>query len=118
MIRLFGKPGGPAPTRQYGFVPGRDEAPEHHLVTISSDARVSLDRNGAVFLNTRRGVVFTANRIGARIWQGLLDRESLESIGARISRETGASPGQARQDTAEFVTELETQGFLSRRIGN
>jgi len=118
MLKLFGKLGRPAPARQFGFEPRRAQVLEQAPVMISSDARVSLDQNGAVFLNTRRGVVFTANRIGARIWQGLLDRESLESIGARISRETGASPGQARQDTAEFVTELETQGFLSRQIGN
>src|SRR5438132_1484924 len=113
MLKLFGKLACLASTP-----PWRGQAREHGPIMISSDARVSLDQNGAVFLNTRRGVVFTANRMGARIWQGLLDRESLESIGAGISRETGAAPDQARQDAAEFVTQLESQGFLSRQIGN
>jgi hypothetical protein len=86
-------------------------------IVISSDARVSLDQNGAVFLNARNGIVFTSNCIGAQIWQGLLDREGVEAIAARISREVGMPHDLVRRDTAEFVGELETQGFLSRRIG-
>jgi hypothetical protein len=92
-------------------------ATERDRIVISPDARVSLDQNGAVFLQARSGVIFTSNRIGARIWQGLRDRESVEAIAARISGESGALHNQVRQDTARFVVELETQGFLSRRIG-
>jgi hypothetical protein len=86
-------------------------------IAISSDARVSLGENGAVFLHARSGIVFTSNHVGARIWQGLLDREGVEAMALRISREAGVPHDLVRRDTAEFVAELETHGFLSRRIG-
>jgi hypothetical protein len=97
--------------------PGRRRTSEGNSSVISPDARVSLDHNGAVFLHVRSGIVFTSNRIGARIWQGLRDREGVETIATRISRENGAPHDLVRQDTAEFVAELHAQGFLSRRIG-
>jgi hypothetical protein len=90
---------------------------EGHPVLISPDARVSLDQSGAVFLHARNGGVFTSNRIGAEIWRGLRDHESVETIAARISRENGLQQDQVRQDTAEFLAELEAQGFLSPRVG-
>ena len=95
----------------------RPASSEGDPIAISSDARVSLDQNGAVFLNARSGIVFTSNHIGARIWQGLLDREGVEAIATRSSRDAGMPHDLVRRDTAEFVAELETQGLLSRRIG-
>jgi hypothetical protein len=86
-------------------------------VTISPDATVSLSQNGAVFLHARSGIVFTSNHIGATIWQGLLGGEGLESITGRISRENGLAQDQVRQDATDFIGELETQGFLIRRMG-
>lgn len=96
---------------------GRRPASEGGPLEISSVATVSLSENGAVFLHGRSGLVFTSNRIGARIWQGVLDRECVQTIATRISREHGAPREQVFQDTAEFVAELETLGFLSRRAG-
>jgi hypothetical protein len=99
------------------LMPGPRRTSEGDPLVISSDARVSLVPNGAVFLHARSGVVFTSNHIGARIWQGLLDREGVETIAARISQEAGVWLDEVRQDTVEFVADLEAQGFLSRRIG-
>jgi uncharacterized protein (DUF362 family) len=90
---------------------------EGQPIVISANARVSLDQNGAVFLSARSGIVFTSNHIGALIWKGLLDREGVETIAARISQQAGARPELVHQDTAEFIAELETHGFLSRRVG-
>ncbi len=98
-------------------MPGPRRTKEGKPIVISADARVSFDQKGAVFLNARSGIVFTSNHIGARIWQGLLDCEGVETIAARISLEAGVRHDQVRQDTAEFIVELETQGFLSRGIG-
>jgi hypothetical protein len=97
--------------------PERRRTSEDSQIVISSDARVSLESNGAVFLHAHSGIVFTSNRIGARIWQGLLDRESVDTIAASICEADDVCQDQVRQDTADFVAELETQGFLSRRIG-
>jgi hypothetical protein len=62
--------------------------------------------------------MFMSNRIGARIWEGLRDRETVELIAASISRQNGVPYGLVKSETAEFVAELETQGFLSRGIEN
>jgi hypothetical protein len=70
-----------------------------------------------VFLHVRRGGVFKSNRIGARIWKGLLDHESLEGIAAQISREYAVPRKQVEQDTTRFLAELETEGFLARQVG-
>lgn len=86
-------------------------------MVISPDAKVSLEPNGAAFLHARTGVLFTSNRIGARIWQGLLEHESLDAIAARISQDHGVRREQARQDAEEFIADLETHGFLSRLAG-
>jgi hypothetical protein len=99
------------------LTPGPRRTSEGDPIVISSDARVSLGQNGAVFLHARSGIVFTSNHVGAQIWQGLLDCEGAEAISARISREAGVPHDLVRQDTVEFVAELETQGFLSRRVG-
>jgi hypothetical protein len=99
------------------LIPGSRRTSEGNPIVISADARVSLGQDGAVFLHARSGVVFTSNRAGARIWQGLLDREGVEAIAASISRDAGVPHDLVRRDTAEFVAELETQGFLSRGIG-
>ena len=84
-------------------------------VVISRDARVSWNRDGAVFIHARSGAVFTSNRAGAVIWQGLRDHESITQIAVRMSREQGIRHAKILQDTSEFVFELEAQGFLQRR---
>jgi hypothetical protein len=94
--------------------PGARRINYGNRVTISPDATVSLSQNGAVFLHARSGIVFTSNRIGARIWQGLLGGEGVETITERISLENGVEQNQVRQDATEFVGELETHGFLIR----
>jgi len=96
---------------------GQRQTSDGSPIEISSDATVSLSENGAVFLNARSGILFTSNQIGARIWEGIRERESVETIAMRISRESGVQKDQVEKDTAEFVAELETHGFLSRRAG-
>jgi len=83
-------------------------------IVISPEARVSSGQDGAAFLHARSGIVFTSNRIGARIWQGLVESESAEVIAARIGREHGVAQDQAYRDAVAFIGELESHGFLSR----
>jgi hypothetical protein len=86
--------------------------------TVSSDARASLDQTGIVFLHVGSGAVFSSNCIGARIWRGLRDRDSLETITADISGEYGVPREQVRRDAAGFVADLEAKGLLARRMGS
>lgn len=83
-------------------------------LTISPDARASMDHDGIVFLHVGSGAVFASNCIGARIWRGLLDHNGLESIAADISGEYGVPREQVQQDAAAFVADLEAKGLLAR----
>jgi hypothetical protein len=83
-------------------------------LTISPDVIASTHPDGVVFLHIGRGDVFNSNRIGARIWRGLIDQEPLGAVTAGIAREYGVEPEQAERDATEFLTDLEAQGFLTR----
>jgi hypothetical protein len=88
----------------------------HNPVRVSPDCTVSLSQEGAVFLQTAKGIVYTSNSIGARIWQGLQDRQSVDEISAQIGREYGVPGERVRHDAVHFLAELESQGFLSRKM--
>jgi hypothetical protein len=85
--------------------------------SISPDARASVQTDGVVFLQLGSGSVFRSNRIGARIWRGLLEREEMDSIAARISHEYAVPREQVDQDAAGFIADLEKQGLLARDAG-
>src|SRR3954462_7360959 len=82
--------------------------------SISPEARASVQPDGVVFLHLGSGSVFRSNRIGARIWQGLLEREGMDAVAANISREYEVPREQAERDAAGFIAELETAGLLAR----
>lgn len=81
---------------------------------ISPDVIASPHQDGVVFLHTGRGQVFQANQIGARIWRGLAERESLGAVAAEIAGEYGIGPEQVERDATAFLRDLEGQGFLTR----
>jgi hypothetical protein len=72
-----------------------------HAVTAS------VHDDGLVLFNTHEGRLFTANHVGARIWDALQRAEPLDDIAARISREYQVPVETARADAARFVAELE-----------
>ena len=74
--------------------------------------RASIHADGAVFLNVERGVIFKSNRLGSRIWQGVQNQESPAAMAAEISREYRIPQQQAAEDTAQFLNQLEAEGFL------
>lgn len=67
-----------------------------------------------MFLHIAKGIVYTSNGIGARVWRGLQDRQSVDEISAQIGRDYGVPGERVRQDAVYFLAELESQGFLSR----
>jgi hypothetical protein len=83
----------------------------------SPDVRASVEQEGVAFLQIRSGSVFRSNRIGATIWQGLVDREEPAMIAGRISAEYGVPVERVRPDVNEFVTRLEKNGFLVHDTG-
>ncbi len=90
---------------------------ETNSFKILPAGRASIHRDGAVFLNVERGVIFKSNRVGSRIWRGVLNQESPAAMAAQISREYAVPEEQAAQDTARFLAQLEAEGFLARNVG-
>jgi len=89
-------------------------SPNTDCFRILPVGRASIHPDGAVFLNVGSGVIFKSNRVGSRIWQGLQNRETPAEMAAQISREYGVPEEQAAEDTAHFLAQLETEGFLAR----
>jgi hypothetical protein len=81
---------------------------------VSPDVKASVREDGIVLLHIARGLVFTSNRVGARIWQGLAASEGLAAITEAISREHGITRERATHDAAAFISTMETEGLLVR----
>jgi hypothetical protein len=81
---------------------------------ISPHQRTSIHPEGIVFFHLETGVLFKANRIAARIWEGLVLEHTPGAIVSGISREYSVPEGRVAEDTARFLMQLEAQGFLLR----
>jgi hypothetical protein len=79
----------------------------------NSHLRTIVNQDGAAVLDTKRGSIATLNATGAYVWQGLERGESLETIIANLSRETGAQPEVVGRDVMDFVETLRAQQLLS-----
>jgi hypothetical protein len=79
---------------------------------IAPDVKASLHSQGIVLINLTRGTVFSANRAGAIIWNGAVERWSLDRIAKSISNEFHIPAQSAHDDTAEFVAQLAAEGLL------
>jgi hypothetical protein len=83
------------------------------MVNDSSHLRTIVNRDGAAVLDTKLGCIATLNSTGAYIWQGLERGDSLETIVASLSRETGEHPEIVGRDVKAFVETLRVQHLLS-----
>src|SRR5215467_13040542 len=81
-------------------------------ITISPFARTTESKDGIVWLQLEEGLVFRANAIGARIWQGLMEKKEPDQIIDEISRDYGAEREQVSGDVAEFLGELATRRLI------
>ena len=79
---------------------------------LAEGLSVSVHDNGLVALDPRSGLVFTATRIGARIWKHLEERASLEGIASEISRAYRIDRATALGDTCRFLADLQRLGLL------
>jgi len=86
--------------------------PGHLGFRIAPDVKASLHSEGIVLINLRRGTVFSANRIGAMIWNAAAERWSLDRVASSISSEFHIPARTAQQDAAEFLAQLAAEGLL------
>ena len=83
--------------------------------TINPDAVRSFHDDGVVILHAGSGRLFSSNKIGARIWSGIEQQLSLETIASDISSAYHIARATAREHALRFLTALEHQALI--RIG-
>lgn len=81
---------------------------------VAPGVKASSHSQGIVLMNSTRGTVFSANRAGAMIWNGVSERWPLDRIVESISREFQVQPMAAQHDAREFVAQLAAEGLLVR----
>jgi len=83
-----------------------------NLFHAASDVRSSVSKDGLVLLHIGSGLIFTANRTGARIWSEIVQGTCPDVVGRGLSREYGLPIAQTTEEVAHFVSELVSQGLL------
>ena len=83
------------------------------MVNNNSHLRTIANQDGAAVLDTKQGSISTMNTSGAYVWQGLERGDSLETIIANLSRETGEQQEIVERDVKNFVETLRAQKLLS-----
>lgn len=84
------------------------------MVSRSSNLRVIVSPDGAAILDIEHDSISTLNPTGAYVWQGLQRGESLETVIAKLARETGEDPLLVERDVRDFVEELQQKQLLPR----
>jgi hypothetical protein len=74
--------------------------------------RASEHSNGLVILHKRKGLVFRANRTGARIWRGLAEGKAPAAIASDLTGELGEPIANTLPHVADFVNVLRSEGLI------
>ena len=85
---------------------------------ISREGKAAIDEEGIVLFHLSTGVIFRANRIGSRIWQGLAGGLTPKMIAAALSSEYGVPVERVEQDAAAFIADLKAHRFLIEAEGS
>ena|ERR1039457_3883766 len=95
------------------MAPGRPE-PEHLKFRVAPNVKASHHADGVVLIHMGRGTVFSANGVGAMIWNGAARQWSLKQVTASISGRFHIPAQTVEHDTAEFLEQLTAEGLLVR----
>ena len=82
----------------------------------STNVIASTHGNGVILLHAATGRLFASNETGARIWQKLTLRFTLDDIADDISRHYHIEIATARRHTAQFVAELKRHSLIAPRV--
>ena len=86
--------------------------------TVSPEVVGSFHDNGVVILHAGSGRLFTSNETGARIWRGIEQQLSLETIANEISSAYHIARTTAREHTLSFLTALEQQALIKMEVAS
>jgi Coenzyme PQQ synthesis protein D (PqqD) len=74
--------------------------------TACPEIRISAHDAGIVLLDTQKGLLYTANAIGGRIWKEAMCGLSGRAIAQRIGWDYGMPCAEVERDTSAFLAEL------------
>jgi hypothetical protein len=86
--------------------------------TVNPEAVRSFHDDGVVILHAGNGRLFTSNETGARIWRGIEQRLSFETIAKEISSAYRIAGSTAREHTLKFLAALEQQALIKREVAS
>jgi Coenzyme PQQ synthesis protein D (PqqD) len=92
--------------------PPQKAGPDPLGFRVAPDVKASVHPDGVVLIHAGSGSVFSANRVGAMIWNGAAERRSLNQLTASISSEFHVPPQIVQQDATEFLAQLAAAGLL------
>jgi Coenzyme PQQ synthesis protein D (PqqD) len=83
-------------------------------VWVDSEAAASIHENGIVILHVGKGRVYAANETGARIWRGIVQEQSLNTIATKISDEYQIPITEAYEHVSAFISDLERHSLVQQ----
>lgn len=92
----------------------RDFSIRDFSLTVNPEAAVSIHDSGIVILHIANGCLYAFNETGARIWRGVEEQLSLETIAAEISAAYQIGRATAREHVVRFLAELERHALIQR----
>jgi hypothetical protein len=84
------------------------------MVPQTPNLKAIFSEDGAVILDIERDSMSTLNPTGAYVWQGLQRGETIHTIIANLSRDTGEDSLLVEPDVREFVAELQQKHLIPR----
>jgi hypothetical protein len=81
-------------------------------VRVAKNVRATINREGAVLRDLKRGGSFALNPLGAKIWQLLQQGLATEQIIDKISADFHASRETVEADVRTFIQKLENQQLI------
>jgi hypothetical protein len=85
---------------------------ESRHLTFAPDVSAHARPDGVVFLHSGKGVLYSSNAVGARIWELLRKGRSVDQIATELAAEFPVPAETIGKDTRQFVGELASAGIV------
>jgi hypothetical protein len=82
--------------------------------SIAPDVRSMINADGGVLLNLKRGVCYSLNGVGARVWSLLAESRGLqpEVVVDQLATQFAVPRQQLAEDVVAFLRALENKGLV------
>jgi hypothetical protein len=95
------------------FDPSRASSASSPIPEIASHVRIMTNKDGAVLLEIKRGLMFSLNPVATKIWQLLDTGHSKEQISERLVNDYGIARERAASDVDDLIHQLEAHKLVS-----